>query len=103
MIGQSVSCEYFTHIPGLNDYLSTTRQDNTHCYFTRLNLKKKLAAEKKDSKNGAARKCFGPSYFDPALVENFKDKSKKDEFMRCPFAVNVPMCKRCTTTIFAQF
>ena len=67
MIGQSVSCEYFTHIPGLNDYLSTTRQENTHCYFTRLNLKKKLAAEKKDSKNGAARKNFGPSYFVTAL------------------------------------
>ena len=25
-------------------------------------------AEKKDSKNGAARKLFGPSYFDPTLV-----------------------------------
>ena len=37
------------------------------------------------------------------LVENFQDKDKKDEFMRCLFAVNVPMCKRFTTTIFAQF
>ena len=27
-----------------------------------------LAAEKKDSKKGAARKFFGPSYFDPTLV-----------------------------------
>ena len=27
-----------------------------------------MAAEKKDSKNGATRKYFGPSYFDPALV-----------------------------------
>ena len=27
-----------------------------------------LVAVKKDSKNGAARKVFGPSYFDPALV-----------------------------------
>jgi hypothetical protein len=26
-----------------------------------------LAAEKKDSKNGAARKIFGPSYFDLTL------------------------------------
>ena len=26
-----------------------------------------LAAEKKDSKNGAARKFFGPSYFEPTL------------------------------------
>ena len=26
-----------------------------------------LAAEKKDSKNGAARKFVGPSYFDPTL------------------------------------
>ena len=28
-----------------------------------------LAAENKYSKNGAARKLFGPSYFDPALSE----------------------------------
>ena len=27
-----------------------------------------LAAEKQDSKNGAARKFLGPSYFDPTLV-----------------------------------
>ena len=27
-----------------------------------------MATEKKDSKIGAARKFFGPSYFDPALV-----------------------------------
>ena len=29
-----------------------------------------LAAEKKDSKNGAARNFFGPSYFDPTLALN---------------------------------
>ena len=28
-----------------------------------------LGAEKKYSKNGAAGKFFGPSYFDPALIE----------------------------------
>ena len=28
-----------------------------------------LAAEKKDSKNGAARNVFGPSYFDPTLID----------------------------------
>jgi hypothetical protein len=28
-----------------------------------------LAAEKKDSKNSAARKFFGPSYFDPPLTQ----------------------------------
>ena len=27
-----------------------------------------MAAEKKDSKKGATRKLFGPSYFDPTLV-----------------------------------
>ena len=33
-----------------------------------LNTFIQLAAEKKYSKNGAAGKIFGPSYFDPALV-----------------------------------
>ena len=33
-----------------------------------LNIFLQLAAEKKYSKNGAAGKFFGPSYFDPALV-----------------------------------
>ena len=32
-----------------------------------LNTFSQLAAEKKYSKNGAARKFFSPSYFDPAL------------------------------------
>ena len=32
-----------------------------------LNPFLQLAAEKKDSKNGAARKFFGPSYFDLTL------------------------------------
>jgi hypothetical protein len=33
-----------------------------------LNPFLQLAAEKKDSKNGAARKSFGPSYFVTALI-----------------------------------
>ena len=33
-----------------------------------LNLFLQLAAEKKDSKNGAARNFFGPSYFVMAIV-----------------------------------
>ena len=40
-----------------------------------LNPFLQLAAEKKDSKNGAARKFCGPSYFDPTLVEFMKDKN----------------------------
>jgi hypothetical protein len=32
-----------------------------------LTLFLQLAAEKKESKNGAARKCFGSSYFDSNL------------------------------------
>jgi hypothetical protein len=36
-----------------------------------LNPFLKLAGEKKDSKNGAARKCFGPSYFVTALMGFF--------------------------------
>ena len=36
--------------------------------FSFLNPFLLLAAEKKDSKNGAARKFFGPSYFDPTLL-----------------------------------
>ena len=36
--------------------------------FSFLNLFLQLAAEKKDSKKGAARKFFGPSYFDPTLI-----------------------------------
>jgi hypothetical protein len=36
-----------------------------HCF---LNTFSQLPAVKKYSKNGAAGKCFGPSYFDPALV-----------------------------------
>ena len=35
-----------------------------HCF---LNPFSQLPAVKKDSKNGAARKFFGPSYFDPTL------------------------------------
>ena len=30
-----------------------------------------LAAEKKDSKNGAARKLFGPSLFDLTLISSY--------------------------------
>jgi hypothetical protein len=33
-----------------------------------LNPLFQLAAEKKDSKNNAARKCFGSSYFVTALI-----------------------------------
>ena len=34
-----------------------------------------MAAEKKDSKNGAARKCFSPSYFDfIRLCQSEKDQ-----------------------------
>jgi hypothetical protein len=33
-----------------------------------LNSFSQLPAVKKDSKNGAARTFFGPSYFDPALT-----------------------------------
>ena len=36
-----------------------------HCFF---NPFLQLAAGKKDSKNGAARTFFGPSYFDLTLV-----------------------------------
>ena len=35
-----------------------------HCFLNTFLL---LAAEKKYSKNNAARKCFGPSYFDSTL------------------------------------
>ena len=35
-----------------------------HCFWTPF---LQLAAEKKDSKNGAARKVFGQSYFDPTI------------------------------------
>jgi hypothetical protein len=35
-----------------------------------LNPFLQLAAEKKDSKNGAARNYFGPSYFDLTLAMN---------------------------------
>ena len=38
--------------------------------FSFLNPFLQLAAEKKGSKNGAARKFFGPSYFDPTLGEH---------------------------------
>ena len=36
-------------------------------YRMRTIIDYKLAAEKKYSKNGAAGKYFGPSYFDPAF------------------------------------
>jgi hypothetical protein len=36
-----------------------------------LNTFSQLPAEKKYSKNGAAGKFFGPSYFDPALAVEF--------------------------------
>ena len=39
-----------------------------------LNPFLQLAAEKKDSKNGAARNFFGPSYFDPTLKSFGTDK-----------------------------
>jgi hypothetical protein len=41
-----------------------------------LNPFLQLAAEKKDSKNGAARKFFGLSYFDPTLGVH-KNKQKR--------------------------
>ena len=34
-----------------------------------MNTFSQLPAEKKYSKNGAAGKFFGPSYFDPALIQ----------------------------------
>ena len=34
-----------------------------------------LAAEKEDSKNGAARKVFDPSYFDPTLSKEISTKN----------------------------
>ena len=39
-----------------------------------LNLFLQVAAEKKDSKNGAARKFFGPSYFDLTLVNRVSNR-----------------------------
>ena len=39
-----------------------------------------LPAVRKDSKNDAARKIFGPSYFDPALnISNVKKKWKMEQ------------------------
>jgi hypothetical protein len=42
-----------------------------------LNPSLQLAAEKKDSKNGAARKIFWPSYFDLTLVNQPERKLAK--------------------------
>ena len=44
-----------------------------------LNTFSQLPAVKKYSKNDAAGKFFGPSYFDPALAE-FQNKEKLDRF-----------------------
>ena len=43
-----------------------------------------LAVEKKDSKNGAARKLFDPSYFYPTLAFDIS------EFLDLEFGVHVP-------------
>jgi hypothetical protein len=39
-----------------------------------------MAAEKEDSKNGAARKCFDSSYFDPTLVLGLQRAPEISEF-----------------------
>jgi hypothetical protein len=46
-----------------------------------LNPFSQLPAVKKDSKNGAAGKCFGPSYFVTALVAHFLYPNKM--FQNC--------------------
>ena len=68
-----------------------------------LNLFSQLPAVKKDSKNGAARKFFGPSYFDLALEKSYKKKPIINvAFFRLLCCRCDPVC-RCVGLTFNTF